>query len=623
MTELDPFCALGGADGATALFRAVGGCWLRAASALVKGMRDGCYSSRLEDAIAQTETEVLEGAHLIAYNCAFSSECGAAVMLEEGSKATLHGCTIVSCGLYAGNGTGVTVMTGAQLAMYDCKAMTKKTKTETPAVAAGTSEISKDMQQLAPAPEMPAPTPELPPAVLAQIFSQLHAPFVGRAASVCSSWRGAASLEAVAWTLAMTDLDPFCALGGADGAAALFRAAGGCWLRVASILTRGMRMRDGEDTPCQCASPGCAATASVLCCCDPSAGMSGVKRRCSKHCSDPAHVACVKLKGGPLYNRWVFDPARVHKEAVYGDWTTTTSCDLEGAVSNCKAAETLHIDGSFKYKLSFGLHIVSPVRIMGKKDKMASFSQFDGFPLSVASLAMLENISYCLIDQECFCCCRNCSNFGGRGPAIKVRRGAHLIAHNCSFSSDSGAAVMLEEGSKATLHGCTIWSSGLYAGNGTGVTVKTGAQLAMYDCEVVNETFEFAFAREDTPAVLQLAGHNTFVNEAIKHPEESPEFNCYCEDELECQCEPVQLCGCENFGECKCDLLGSGDDDDDLFDRLDFSCRSDCLTCCCVRRWERRIATGPEKVEEYADTVVQPWRADWPCQTGHALAGSN
>jgi hypothetical protein len=291
----------------------------------------------------------------------------------------------------------------------------KKAKSNTPATAASTGESSKGIvQQPAPAPQLPSPTPDLPLAVLAQIFSQLHAPVVIQSAMVCSSWRGAASLEAVAWTLAMTDLDPFCALGGAGGAAALFRAAGGCWLRAAAVLAQGMR--GGEDTPCQCASPGCALTASVLCCCDRSAGTNGVERRCSEHCSGSG--ACVKLKGGPLYNRWVFDATRLAIEPMYGG-TVDSEYQLRNIIRNAKSVETVRIKGSFEYTQDFGLYLGSPVCIVGKGDKMASFSQFDGFPLEVASLAMLKNLSYSLIDQEC--CCRKCSELGGRGPAIKVR----------------------------------------------------------------------------------------------------------------------------------------------------------------------------------------------------------
>ncbi|KAG1677448.1 hypothetical protein FOA52_001903 [Chlamydomonas sp. UWO 241] len=434
------------------------------------------------------------------------------------------------------------------------------------ASAASTRKSIKESKQ----PWSTAPTPELPPAVLAQIFSQLRADDVGCAASVCSSWRDAASLEAVAWTLAMTDLDPFCALGGADGAAALFRAFGGCWLRAASVLTHGMRMRRGEKTPCQCAITDCADNAGVLCCCDPSAGTSGVERCCSKHCS--GSEACVKLKGGPLYNRWVFNPKRL--ATVKGEYGGTLVSDdgpddLYRVIrKNIKNGKTVHIQGDFGGKYD-GLWINSPVRIVGVDGGVwpqgpHRISEFNAVDVA-ASLVMLENVSSSFrlgFEDKGFCCCGKCTENPDLSPAITVHNGAHLIAHNCTFSGVSGAAVMLEEGSKATLQGCTIVSHGLYAGNGTGVTVKTGAQLAMYNCKVVNERFEFASSHEDAPAVLQLAGHNTFVNEAIKHPEEDPHYHCHCQHTLECQCEPVLLCGCENEGECGCECQC----DSDVFD---------------------------------------------------------
>ncbi|KAG1675336.1 hypothetical protein FOA52_016010 [Chlamydomonas sp. UWO 241] len=350
----------------------------------------------------------------------------------------------------------------------------------------------------------PGPTPELPPALLAQIFSRLHAKDVGCAASVSSSWRGAESREAVAWTLAMTDLDPFCALGGA----------GGCWLRAASVLTQGMRMRAGEMRPCQCASHYCVATASVLCCCDPSAGTSGVERRCSKHCAGSA--TCVKLvrdvrenvceRGGPLYNRWTIDPLREHKR-LSGKLTDACSHKLQDAIPRHTTARTLRV---------------------------------------------------------------------------------------------------------AVAHGDTV----------------------------------------DV-----LAKHNIFDYEAIENPEDVPDFECHCFQEAHCHCadHPVLVCGCEYQGQCgcacECDINDSdADDDDDDEDEdeddddddegrgrrrchceWDYSCRGDSGNprhpdnggvnqasddeCECVEEWERRCnAEDDVEVEEYADTVVQPWREDWPCQ---------
>ncbi|KAG1677451.1 hypothetical protein FOA52_001906 [Chlamydomonas sp. UWO 241] len=452
----------------------------------------------------------------------------------------------------------------------------KKARSNKPPLAAGTRTSSKASKQPAPAAELAAPTPELPPAVLAQIFSQLHAEDVGYAASVCSSWRGAASLEPVAWTLAMTNLDPFCALGGADGAAALFRAAAGCWLRAASVLTYGMRMRRGEKTPCQCASPDCAANASVLCCCVSSDGMSGVKRYCSKHCS--GSEACVKLKGGPLYNPWVFNPKRLATvEGKYGGTLVSDDGpnDLQDLIAKSKNCKTVSMQGCFG-----GPHNISKQNVVDV----------------ATSLVMLENVSCCFsfgLEHHSGCCCGKCTEYSCLSPAITVRNGAHLIAHNCTFASANGAAVMLKEGSKTTLHGCTVVSHGLHVGN-----------------------------------VLQLAGHNTFVNEAIKHPEEDPHYPCIRQHMHECQCEPVLLCGCENEGECGCEYECGDDyigDDGQWYQSCtcewDESCRGDCLTCSsCILEWDSRITEGPVAVEEYANTAVQPWRADWPCHAGHALS---
>ena len=75
----------------------------------------------------------------------------------------------------------------------------------------------------------PPPADSLPLELLTLVFSSLHASDVGRAACVHPAWHSIISREARAWTLAMADLDPFCALGGAQGASHLFRSGGGCW----------------------------------------------------------------------------------------------------------------------------------------------------------------------------------------------------------------------------------------------------------------------------------------------------------------------------------------------------------------------------------------------------------
>jgi hypothetical protein len=90
--------------------------------------------------------------------------------------------------------------------------------------------------------------PELPGALQALIFSRLtNASDLARAAEVCSTWRQAISGEAVSWTLVMADLDPFGALGGADGAWKLFHAAGG-WLRAVSALADAAVSQDRAAT---------------------------------------------------------------------------------------------------------------------------------------------------------------------------------------------------------------------------------------------------------------------------------------------------------------------------------------------------------------------------------------
>jgi hypothetical protein len=56
----------------------------------------------------------------------------------------------------------------------------------------------------------------LPPQPMAEVFASLCASDAGRAAVVCKAWHAAATGEAVAWDLAITELDPFCALGGSE-----------------------------------------------------------------------------------------------------------------------------------------------------------------------------------------------------------------------------------------------------------------------------------------------------------------------------------------------------------------------------------------------------------------------
>ena len=78
----------------------------------------------------------------------------------------------------------------------------------------------------------------LPPQPMAEVFASLCASDAGRAAVVCKAWHAAATGEAVAWDLAITELDPFCTLaGGSEGAWHLFRSVGQSWLRAAAALT--------------------------------------------------------------------------------------------------------------------------------------------------------------------------------------------------------------------------------------------------------------------------------------------------------------------------------------------------------------------------------------------------
>ncbi|KAG1661992.1 hypothetical protein FOA52_012163 [Chlamydomonas sp. UWO 241] len=112
----------------------------------------------------------------------------------------------------------------------------------------------------------------LPRAVLAHVFSTLRACDVAAAAAVCSEWRAAVDTDAVAWTRAVVELDPFGSLGGGDGAYKLFHAAGGSWLNAAAALAGCV------ETCAVCAAAGSARSAvDVLCrcCATPTAQESG------------------------------------------------------------------------------------------------------------------------------------------------------------------------------------------------------------------------------------------------------------------------------------------------------------------------------------------------------------
>ena len=106
----------------------------------------------------------------------------------------------------------------------------------------------------------PPPADSLPLELLPLVFSSLHASDVGRAACVHPAWHSIISREARTWTLAMAELDPFCALDGAQGASRLFRSVGGCWLRTAAVLAA----MGGRGAGC-CEKPG----SLMLCRCPP------------------------------------------------------------------------------------------------------------------------------------------------------------------------------------------------------------------------------------------------------------------------------------------------------------------------------------------------------------------
>ncbi|KAG1678579.1 hypothetical protein FOA52_012585 [Chlamydomonas sp. UWO 241] len=158
--------------------------------------------------------------------------------------------------------------------------------------------------------------PALPPDVWAQIFSnlpasQLSAAWLGRAASVCSEWRAAIAQEATLWEAAMRELDPFDAVGGAEGARALFDAAGS-WLRVAAALTGCMQ------PGCKCGPHwvGTDDSCLILCRCVPgnereaaaaaeaSSTTGAFRLSCDRHCA--RSEGCFPLKSGRVLNRWVF-----------------------------------------------------------------------------------------------------------------------------------------------------------------------------------------------------------------------------------------------------------------------------------------------------------------------------
>jgi hypothetical protein len=235
----------------------------------------------------------------------------------------------------------------------------------------------------------------LPSELLAEIFSHLFASDVGRAASVCMAWRTAAAGEAAAWNLAMTELDPFCALGSSD-------------MRLCFCEPESRGQADDKET---------------------SATPAGCTTRCSNHCS--GSPACVPLKA-PLYHRWSFKPFDEGSQAVVvGDDTEESARALQQAIDDAKPLATVPIQGDFKFSRASPLVIRSScVRILGVGG--ASITS-DRCTMAVdAELVMLEELkvdmSYSDPEMES-------DAEGGMGfnperfetyPAIEVRRAALL-----------------------------------------------------------------------------------------------------------------------------------------------------------------------------------------------------
>ncbi|KAG1674421.1 hypothetical protein FOA52_012948 [Chlamydomonas sp. UWO 241] len=383
-------------------------------------------------------------------------------------------------------------------------------------------------------PSASPPWDSLPSEVLAACFSTLRAGDVGAAACVCTAWRDAADGEPQAWATALTELDPFCSLGGHEGALKLAKSAGG-WLRAAAALTGTTRPCDkcgcGRTAKCWCSSK----CPEVLCGCPARTrsdvhrralpGCGGMLKRCTVHCGHSA--ACVPLRGR-LLNRWMMHPrhmmgaygldAPAEEVTLVGDGTSESGQKLQAAVCQAACLSTITIRGTFTYGPDDdALHIHRPVRIVG--DGYAAIRTSSRPVFALAEVVVLEGVHIIMLDEDenaCDCCCSMCCNCDFEptySPALQVERGCHLIAHKVVANSELGTAIMVDDGGSAYLRECTVSSRGPHSNNCLGVVLKNDAMLAMYDT-VIKDSMWGVYAG---PGGDVLRGANTFINIEYDH----------------------------------------------------------------------------------------------------------
>ena len=376
----------------------------------------------------------------------------------------------------------------------------------------------------------------LPPELIATVFSFLRASDVGHGMFSCKTFLSVCTTESTAWTLAIAEFDPFCALGKGDevevgaGAWRLFDAAGGSWVRVMSALA-------GRPQACTKCPPSAAGKwASTLFCQCPvrttrsvssssSASSGGFVKRCGEHhqCDGIKRGTCVKINSQVL-NRFMFLGKEIWRTVKASKRDHEASqFELQEAIDEAPAFATIAIKGHFKFDSMLFLDQL-PVRIVGE-GAGAKITFNEKSAIISSPIAIMENLSInmkTLFDPGYYC--EGCGGYHGseeavRSPAIQVNEDSGFIGIKCKINSEMGTAFLMCEESKdyckALLMDCTLSSNGPSDENGGGgICVKDHCLLSMYGCTITESPVSLFLGNDNNGLKLSLLQkHNECIDE--------------------------------------------------------------------------------------------------------------
>lgn len=399
---------------------------------------------------------------------------------------------------------------------------------ESAAEAAGEPAPSSAAAMAAPVPaDRPNLFSRLPSELVAFLFGKLPASDVGRCALVCKDFHALISEDSVAWTYAITELDPFCALGPAR-AWSLFHRSGDGWLRAAASLATRVLCEHCENV--------CIA---VDCGLDESLGgqkVAGPLRHC--HCRKSGYFghigdeeedddegpdlfdferkpdACL-----PLINRWMYNS--IPCAHVDSTQVEDPANELRKAMTHAPLFATISLCGTFDFA-DEALVIRFPLRLLGGNRTFLGFIAGESC-LSVRQTAvMLEGLRADAKADDNY-------EWDGpspppAGPCVDVCYGGLCLATDCAFNSAHGTALMVgndSDGSRGCLLSCKLSSEFYSTPMCLGIVAKSYSEVSCYGCTFYKCMWG-VFAGVETS---KLVPFNTWVqNDTDISPNQYPQY---------------------------------------------------------------------------------------------------